>query len=230
VPQPRRTGRRRRAADPAPAPNRPSATPGWAVLDAVPSSQAGGLLACDFFTIETIGLTRLYVLLVVAVERRRVHLPGITAHPTGARAAPQARNLLMDLDDRVHPFRYLSATAMPTSPLRSTRCSPRPMWTWCARRRRHRTRTPSPNGGTHGPQRLSGLDAGQTNEHTAATWLATADLTAKRSATEHRCPSTDCLGRRTASRETPNPVPGRTSPPGRSFDVAPFTRLRREEG
>jgi len=64
-------------------------------------------LACDFFTVETVGLTRRYVLFVVEVERRRVHLAGITAHPTGAWVTQQARNLLMDLDQRVHLFQYL---------------------------------------------------------------------------------------------------------------------------
>jgi transposase InsO family protein len=69
--------------------------------------QAGGMLGCDFFTVETVGLTRLYVLFVVELDRRRVHLAGITAHPTGAWVAQAARNLLMDLDERVDRFRFL---------------------------------------------------------------------------------------------------------------------------
>jgi putative transposase len=71
------------------------------------SAQAGGLLACDFVAVETVGLTRLYVLFVVEVRRRQVHLAGITVHPTGAWVTQQARNLLMDLDERAHRFRYL---------------------------------------------------------------------------------------------------------------------------
>jgi hypothetical protein len=66
-----------------------------------------GCLATDFFTVETVGLTRVYVLFVVEVERRKVHLAGITAHPTGAWVTQQARNLLMDLDSRVQRFRVL---------------------------------------------------------------------------------------------------------------------------
>ena len=42
-------------------------------------AQAAGTLAVDFFTVETLGLVRLYVLFVVEVERRSVHLAGITA-------------------------------------------------------------------------------------------------------------------------------------------------------
>jgi transposase InsO family protein len=70
-------------------------------------TQARGLLAVDFFTVETVGLARLYVLFVVEVQRRCVHLVGITAHPTGVWVAQQARNLLMDLDEQGRRFGYL---------------------------------------------------------------------------------------------------------------------------
>ena len=46
---------------------------------------------------ETVGLTRLYVPFVVEVNSRRVHLLGVTDHPTGAWVAQAARDLLMDL-------------------------------------------------------------------------------------------------------------------------------------
>lgn len=70
-------------------------------------SQAAGTLACDFLTVETVGLTRLYVFFVIELEHRRVHLAGITAHPTGEWVTHSARNLLMDLDEHARRFRFL---------------------------------------------------------------------------------------------------------------------------
>ncbi|WP_445183437.1 integrase [Pseudonocardia sp. Cha107L01] len=64
-------------------------------------------MVTDFFTVETIGLTRLNVLFLVEVDRRRVQLAGITAHPTGAWVTQQARDLLMDVGERAEQFRFL---------------------------------------------------------------------------------------------------------------------------
>jgi putative transposase len=69
--------------------------------------QAAGTLACDFLTVETIGLTRLYVFFVMELERRRVHLARVTAHPTGVWVTQAARNLLIDLDESADRFRFL---------------------------------------------------------------------------------------------------------------------------
>jgi transposase InsO family protein len=69
--------------------------------------QAATTLACDFFTVETAWLKRIYVLFFISLERRRIEFVACTPNPRGAWVAQQARNLLMTLDDRQQPVRFL---------------------------------------------------------------------------------------------------------------------------
>jgi putative transposase len=62
--------------------------------------QAAGILACDCFTVETVWLRRLYVLVFLELATRRVHLAGVTANPDGGWVTQQARNLLLALGDQ----------------------------------------------------------------------------------------------------------------------------------
>ena len=70
-------------------------------------SQAEGIIACDFFTVETIWLRTLYVLFFIELSTRRVHLTGATCNPDSAWVTEQARNLLLDLDDQEASARIL---------------------------------------------------------------------------------------------------------------------------
>jgi putative transposase len=62
-------------------------------------AQAASILECDFLTVDTLFVKRLYVLFFIELATRRVHLAGITTNPDGRWVTQQARNLLMQLDD-----------------------------------------------------------------------------------------------------------------------------------
>jgi putative transposase len=68
-------------------------------------SQAEGIWACDFFTVERAWLRTLYVLFFIEIGSRRVHLAGVTAHPDSVWVTQQGRNLAIagELDN----VRYL---------------------------------------------------------------------------------------------------------------------------
>ena len=81
-----------------PAPERTSAT--WASFL---RSQAGALLACDFFETVTLTGARLYVLAVIEHATRRIRILGATPHPAASWVAQAAKNLVMDLEDAREP-------------------------------------------------------------------------------------------------------------------------------
>ena len=106
------------------------------------------ILACDFFTVDTVWLRRLYVLFFVSIGTRRVEYVACTSKPDTAWMTQQARNLLMDLDDRSQRPRFLihdrdtkfSRAFDASSAAKASRSS--------ERRSRRRTRTPTPNAGS----------------------------------------------------------------------------------
>jgi putative transposase len=78
-----------------PAPRRASVT--WR---AFLRAQAAGIVAADFFTVETVRLTTLYVLFFIELGTRQVRLAGVTRHPDGSWVVQRARELSTERPDR----------------------------------------------------------------------------------------------------------------------------------
>jgi putative transposase len=95
-----RTTLRRHGLDPAP---RPATTTWRAFLH----QQAAEIIACDFFTVDTVWLRRLYVLFFIELNSRQVHLAGVSANPNAAWVTQQARNLLLTLEEQGRRVRFL---------------------------------------------------------------------------------------------------------------------------
>ena len=87
-----------------PAPQRSKQASSWRHLMSHYKEQ---ILACDFFTIETIRLQTLYVLFFIEVGTRRVHLAGCTSTPTSVWLTQQARQMIWSLADRQPSIRFL---------------------------------------------------------------------------------------------------------------------------
>jgi putative transposase len=82
----------------------PRTGPAWSLFL---RSQAGAILACDFFTVDLLGGTQAYVLAVIEHATRRIRILGATLHPTGEWTTQQARNLIMDLGEQTHRVRFM---------------------------------------------------------------------------------------------------------------------------
>jgi putative transposase len=78
------------------------------------------MLACDFFTVDTVLLQRLYVLLFIEIDTRRVYLSA--ANPVGEWVTQQARNLTSDLTVHSRPVKFL-IREIPNSQPASMKCS-----------------------------------------------------------------------------------------------------------
>jgi putative transposase len=86
--------------DPAPRRDRP----GWPEFL---RSQAQGILALDFFTVDLLNGAKIYVLAAIELGTRRVRVLGVTGHPVQSWVVQQARNLLMDLEDAGTPVKFV---------------------------------------------------------------------------------------------------------------------------
>jgi len=84
-------------------------------------AQARGILAMDFFTVETAWLRTLYALFAITLGSRRVHILGVTRNPDSAWVTQQARNLAMG--ERLRGVQFPIGIVTRSSRALSTSCS-----------------------------------------------------------------------------------------------------------
>jgi putative transposase len=110
-------------------------------------TQAASVLACDFLTVETAFLQRIYVLFFISLATRRIEYVACTANPDGCWVAQQARNVVMQFGDH-QPFRFLIHDRDGKFSHAFDDVFRSEDMTVSARRSRRRTRTPTPSGGS----------------------------------------------------------------------------------
>jgi putative transposase len=78
--------------------------PTWAQFLA---AQAKGLIACDFLSVDTVLLRRLYVLFFIHHDTRTVRIAGVTAKPAADWVTQQARNFCMEVAEQANAVKFL---------------------------------------------------------------------------------------------------------------------------
>ncbi|MFE5124181.1 hypothetical protein [Streptomyces sp. NPDC056669] len=71
------------------------------------TSQSEAIIACGFLHIDLASLRRAYALVFLEHGTRRLHVAGVTAHPTAQWTAQQARNLALEVGVRLESLRFV---------------------------------------------------------------------------------------------------------------------------
>ena len=208
------------------------------------AQQRDQLVACDFFTVDTLFLQRLYVLVFIELGSRRLHLARCTAAPDAAWVTQQAWQLSWHLQETAASPSAPSSAIVAASSRRASTPSLRQKGSRSSRRRRRRrTPTPVPSGSSAHSARNAWTGSSSSTSRTCGpysptTWPTTTTGDRTRAETKSlRCPSPPQHGRRTprgsgagqssaaSSTTTTSPPEADDAAPGQAQVVSP-TRIR----